>query len=75
MQLFPEFKTWTISFEDTDTFNKILDIGLDILFESGVVDIGHSDMILIFDDIDKFEKFKNILTEKKIKFIDDIRII
>jgi len=70
--LYPEFKTWTISFEDIDAFNKILDTGLDILFQSGVVDIGHSDMILIFDDINKFEKFKNILIEEKMKFTDDI---
>jgi len=66
--LYPEFKTWTISFEDVNTFNKVIDTGLDTLFELGVVDIGHSEMVLVFDKFNDFEKFKNVLVKNKTNF-------
>ena len=52
----PDFKTWKICIRDREDFNKILD-WKDEMIDFNVIDIGHSDMVLVFDDEENMEEF------------------
>ena len=68
--MYPEFKTWTISFEDRVLFNKVS--SWDNMDNKGVVDIGYSDMILIFDKKSKWCDFEGLILDSGINYSDYI---
>lgn len=64
----PEFKTYKIHMENREDFNKVSEWAMDEAFN--VVDIGHSDMVLVFDNEEDRDDFSDMIIMNHMDVVD-----